>query len=237
MKFVTDDCRDGRLEVYLPSRPADHPFMSVCGHNVSAIKELPLLTSKDVQASGREESSSQRRGRRYVRVRFVGDAYPHKAQFKIAWTELNHLPRNTDGTLRTARRTAAATPEQPDDGCAFRCPADKHVCLPDRSVCNGVVDCPGAGDESPGLCRGRLAATSATGPRATSTVALFAAASAAAIVFGAAVFAANAYRRSSTSGSCHRAVTERSSDRIYSTVNMNFCFVLFTLVYIAHSVS
>lgn len=236
MNFVTDDCRDGRLEVYLPSRSVVYPFMSACGHNASALKELPILTSKDVQEALSSTSSSslsaavgeqlrhQRRDRRYVHVRFVGNAYPHKAQFKIAWSELNHMPRNADGTLRTARRTAGGVDDV--ETCAFQCPGDESLCLPARLVCNGVVNCPGAlNDESPATCErwnfnsAAAASAAAADDFGPSAVALFAAVTAAIIVFGAALFAANAYcHRRPTSGRNPMAGSNRSSDRIYSTV-------------------
>lgn len=247
---MTDECRDGRLEVYLPSRSVDYPFMSACGHNATALKDLPLLTSKDVEEAAVGSSSAvssspsaggdsqrshpHRRRRRFVHVRFVGTAYPHKAQFKIAWSELNHLPKNSDGTLRTARRTADA------DECAFSCPGDERLCLPDRLVCNGVVNCPGSAngllnllnDESPTTCdlwsqrSAASASASATGDDfRPSAVSLFVAVTAAIVVFGVALFATNAYchhhrRRPTVTNGCRATFgnSTRSSDRIYSTV-------------------
>lgn len=231
---MTDDCRDGRLEVYLPSRSVDYPFMLACGHNASALKELPLLTSKDVEEAPAVTSSSllvgggessrynhNRQRRRYVHVRFVGNTYPHKAQFKIAWSELNHLPRNADSSLRTARRTAGVN----DDECVFQCPGDKRLCLPARLVCNGAINCPGVlHDETPAACeewnlRSSAAASVGYGP---SAVTLFAAVTATIIAFGIVLFAANAYcnrrRRRQRINSCHATAKDRSSDRIYSTV-------------------
>ncbi|KAE9537513.1 hypothetical protein AGLY_006536 [Aphis glycines] len=206
VNFVTDDCQDGRLEVYLPSRSVDYPFMSACGHNATALKNLPLLTSKDVEevvdkSSTTANSASQRRRRqrRYVHVRFVGNAYPHKAQFKIAWSELSHLPRNPDGTPRAARRTSEA-----DNECAFLCPGDERLCLPARAVCNGVVNCPGVpNDESPTTCNrwdhgsvGSVDTGVGDDPGALEAIALFAAVTAAIVVFSASLFAASTY--------CHR---------------------------------
>lgn len=241
MNFVTDDCQDGRLEVYLPSRSVDYPFMSACGHNATALKNLPLLTSKDVEevidkSSIMANSASQRRRRqrRYVHVRFVGNAYPHKAQFKIAWSELSHLPRNPDGTPRAAKRTS-------EDGneCAFLCPGDERLCLPARAVCNGVVNCPGApNDESPTTCNrwdhgsvGSVDTSIGDDPGALAAIALFAAVTAAIVVFSAALFAASTYCRRHrrqllrsdrpvASGRRAIALSDRSTDRIYSTVTL-----------------
>lgn len=95
VRFTTRDCQDGRLEVYLPSRP-DHPFMSICGHNVSS-KEMPPLTSQDLSGPSGETPS--------VKIQFIGTMTPARAAFKIAWTELFHLPRNPDGTLMTSKLT------------------------------------------------------------------------------------------------------------------------------------
>lgn len=260
---MTDECRDGRLEVYLPSRSVDYPFMSACGHNATALKDLPLLTSKDVEEAAAGSSSAvssslqqsagggdayHRRRRRFVHVRFVGTAYPHKAQFKIAWSELNHLPKNSDGTLRTARRTADADANAND--CAFSCPGDERLCLADRLVCNGVVNCPGSADdllndESPAMCDqwNHRSAASASASAAgdgfgPSAVALFAAVTAAIIVFGVALFAANAYcrrrRRPGSVTSSRRATfssSNKSPDRIYSTVILLYSITIIVLYY------
>lgn len=261
VNFVTDDCRDGRLEVYLPSRSLDYPFMSVCGHNATTLKDLPLLTSKDVEetvggasslfSGGEPPRNQHRRRRRYVHVRFVGNIYPHKAQFKIAWSALYHLPRGSDaGALHAARRTAAAADvngRRGDDDCTFPCPGDERLCLPARSVCNGVVNCPGVpNDESPATCsawnlESAAAASDDAADRAQlSAVTLFAAVVVAIVVFGVALFAASAYcnrrRRhrgstTPTTGGCagrRRSIAgTRSSDRIYSTVRPSTIDILF----------
>lgn len=218
--------------------------MSVCGHNASTLKDLPLLTAKDVEETadtgvsfnGQSRLSpggESSRRRHYVHVRFVGNAYPHKAQLKIAWSELNHLPRHADGTLLTARRTASANGKN-DDECAFRCPDDESLCLPARSVCNGVVNCPGGArnDESPATCdqwnelRRSAAAASGSavpGDYGPSAIVLFVAVTVAIMVFGIVLFAANAYchrRRSRRTTSGRNTVAaNKSLGGIYSTVN------------------
>lgn len=54
-----------------------------------------------------------------------------------------HLPRNVDGTLMSSRLTEGANPEDPlGDGCEFPCPGEQGLCIPERLVCNGVVNCP-----------------------------------------------------------------------------------------------
>ncbi|XP_075231166.1 cubilin-like [Lycorma delicatula] len=164
VRFATRDCQDGRLEVYLPSKP-DHPYLSICGHNVSG-KEIPPLTSLDLTPpdshTGYIPSPS-------VRIQFIGSTTPARAAFKIAWTELFHLPRNPDGTLMTSRLTETNTVE-PQSECEFLCPGETYLCIPTRLVCNGIINCPtpnniinsnlnissiDSGDEAPDICAAR----------------------------------------------------------------------------------
>ncbi|XP_050540622.1 uncharacterized protein LOC126905181 [Daktulosphaira vitifoliae] len=148
VKFIAEECADGRLEIYLPSLSLEKPFMSVCGHNVSKLlKSQPImLTAKDLESVKVSRGDSGHN--RYVQIRFFGSSYPHKTEFKIVWTELAHKSRNIDSAL-------AATAANLQDSCSFFCPEDKSVCLPDRLVCNGVVNCPGSisyNDESKEVC-------------------------------------------------------------------------------------
>ncbi|KAL1130809.1 hypothetical protein AAG570_012050 [Ranatra chinensis] len=160
IRFTTRDCQDGRLEVYLPSRP-EHPFLSICGHNVSS-KDMPPLTSLDLTpGDGHGYSPAPS-----VKIQFVGTAAPARAAFKIAWTELFHLPRNPDGTLMTSRLTEGGVTSSPQTDCEFLCPGESGLCIPSRLVCNGVVNCPvvnsrlneslETGDEALELCAARL---------------------------------------------------------------------------------
>lgn len=78
---------------------------------------------------------------------FIGRSSPTRAAFKIAWTEMFHLPRNVDGSQMTSRLTEGGNPEDPlGDGCEFPCPGDQGLCIPERLVCNGVVNCPNVTD-------------------------------------------------------------------------------------------
>lgn len=160
VRFTSTDCQDGRLEVYLPSRP-DHPFFSLCGHNVSH-KDIPPLTSLDLtpsSVSGYATSPS-------VKIQFVGTTTPARAAFKIAWTELFHLPRNPDGTLMTSRLTEGGVTSLPEGDCEFLCPGESGLCIPYSLVCNGVVNCPvtssryneslETGDEALDTCNSRV---------------------------------------------------------------------------------
>ncbi|XP_063224709.1 cubilin [Bacillus rossius redtenbacheri] len=131
VQFASRACEHGRLEVFLAAR-AD-PFLSVCGENVSALRDVPVLSAADLQPA--------------VELRFSGSVAPARAAFKVAWTELFHLPRHADGSLATAPLA--------DEACGFVCPGDAALCVPARLVCNGVANCPNsseAADEAPELC-------------------------------------------------------------------------------------
>uniref|UniRef100_A0A1B6LN30 CUB domain-containing protein n=1 Tax=Graphocephala atropunctata TaxID=36148 RepID=A0A1B6LN30_9HEMI len=141
VRFATRDCQDGRLEVYLPSKP-DHPFLTICGHNVSA-KEMPPLTSLDLTAT--LDSTSGSSSSPSVTIQFIGSTTPARAAFKIAWTELFHLPRNPDGTLMTSKLTedGVVNSLQSETDCGFVCPGESGLCIPSSLVCNGAPNCPG----------------------------------------------------------------------------------------------
>lgn len=156
VRFATRDCQDGRLEVYLPSKP-DTSFLTICGHNVSG-KDMPPLTSLDLTpVPGVGYGSSP-----FLRIQFIGTTTPARAAFKIAWTELFHLPRNADGTMMTSKLTLDGG--QTDENCGFLCPGEGDLCIPSHLMCNGVVNCPGgtntslalSGDEAGELCATRV---------------------------------------------------------------------------------
>lgn len=139
VRFATRDCQDGRLEVYLPSRP-EHPFLSICGHNVSN-KDMPPITSLDLTPEPRAGYMAPPS----VVIQFIGAITPARAAFKIAWTELFHLPRNPDGTLMTSKLTEDGVTMSQQTDCEFLCPGESGLCIPASLVCNGVVNCPGNG--------------------------------------------------------------------------------------------
>uniref|UniRef100_A0A1B6CMX3 CUB domain-containing protein n=1 Tax=Clastoptera arizonana TaxID=38151 RepID=A0A1B6CMX3_9HEMI len=156
VRFATRDCQDGRLEMYLPSKP-HQPFITLCGHNVSAKDTIPPLTSLDLTS----ETNSSYVPPPTVKIQFIGTVTPARASFKIAWTELFHLPRNPDGSLKTMKLTEA-TSNSPHTGCDFLCPGETSLCIPFSLVCNGVINCPGSklnssvqGDEALELCAAR----------------------------------------------------------------------------------
>lgn len=174
IKFASRTCEDGRLEFFLPSKP-NEPFLSVCGENVSSLKQLPILSATELSmlpppqtgatptilpAAADSEAPS-------VKIQFTSSVSPTRTAFKIAWTEMYHLPRNPDGTMMTSRLTESSSSSGSSDSagkCEFECPGDSGLCIPTRLVCNGVVNCPNVtldtveesgvtgSDESPGLC-------------------------------------------------------------------------------------
>ncbi|XP_050308010.1 uncharacterized protein LOC126744504 isoform X2 [Anthonomus grandis grandis] len=148
IKFNSNSCDDGIVDIFLRGR--SDPFLSLCGENVSLAKELPILSSGELSPDGTETS---------ITIQFIGRSSPTRAAFKIAWTELFHLPRNIDGTLMTSKLTEGGISAELGE-CEFTCPGEQGLCIPARLVCNGVVNCPNVSDhkgffyndESPDIC-------------------------------------------------------------------------------------
>ncbi|XP_045478336.1 uncharacterized protein LOC123683372 isoform X2 [Harmonia axyridis] len=148
-KFASKSCDDGIVDLFL--RGKTDPYLSICGENVSMIKELPILSAAELSPDGSNPS---------ITIQFVGRTSPTRAAFKIAWTELFHLPRNQDGSLMSSRLTEGGDPNSAE-GCEFSCPGDQGLCIPTRLVCNGVVNCPNVtgaketdlSDEAEELCK------------------------------------------------------------------------------------
>ena len=95
VKFPSSNCSDGKVEAYLPGR--QQPFLSVCGDNEMALKALPILQAKELAASPDQDQEPA------VTIHFTAATTPARTAFKIAWTELHHLPRNADGILMTSK--------------------------------------------------------------------------------------------------------------------------------------
>ena len=126
-KFASRSCEDGKLEVHLPVEGggfAAEPFLAVCGENVSYVSNMPILSASQVAAREPGQPAA-------VAIHFVGSMALARAEFKIAWTELYHLPRDAHGNLAHQRL----------EDCAFECPGGAG-CIPERLLCNGVVNCP-----------------------------------------------------------------------------------------------
>ncbi|KAH9645691.1 hypothetical protein HF086_003364 [Spodoptera exigua] len=141
IKFASRHCEDGNIQIYLPGRL--DPYLSVCGDNVTETEKLPILSAGELGFESLDDPLVMEKEKtRSIRIVFIGSASPARAAFKIAWTGLYHLPKNSDGTLMTSRLTDGET-KSPDSGhgCDFICPGEA-LCIPARLICNGVVNCP-----------------------------------------------------------------------------------------------
>lgn len=97
VKFVSRDCQDGRLDIYLPSR-IKNPFLTVCGHNVSALKNIGVITSEELIPKFTLDPH------RFVQLHFTSQTTPSRAAIKVVWTELFHLSR-TSSASKTIKNT------------------------------------------------------------------------------------------------------------------------------------
>ncbi|KAH8354886.1 hypothetical protein KR093_000326, partial [Drosophila rubida] len=125
-RFAERSCESAKIEVYLAGRL--EPRFVVCPDNISLARDLPILTTAELGATGADQEPLP------VLIQYTGDGQPGKNIFRLVWTELFHLPRNPDGSL-------AASLLQ-DGGCDFRCPGDTQVCIPRHLLCNGIANCP-----------------------------------------------------------------------------------------------
>lgn len=138
IKFASRHCDDGNIQIYLPGRI--EPYLSVCGENVSFARELPPLSAVELGFESLDDPLViEKEKTRSIRIVFIGSASPARASFKIAWTGLFHLPKNSDGTLMTSRLTESS---KADPHCDFICPGEEALCIPARLICNGVINCP-----------------------------------------------------------------------------------------------
>jgi len=129
---------------------------------------LPIITSSELSNYGyhspnnnhhHQDSSASSNPTTSLFIHFYG-RLPARTAFKLAWTELYQLPRNSDGSLATSRLNSE---------CEFLCPGESGACIASRLVCNGIQNCPnitttttttttgtnneGPHDESPELCK------------------------------------------------------------------------------------
>ncbi|XP_046604705.1 cubilin-like [Neodiprion virginianus] len=156
IKFASRSCEDGKLDIFLPGMT--EPYLGICGENVSVVREMPILSAAQLGPVGPISESHEDEPPAVI-IQFTGSMAPARAAFKIAWTELFHLPRDESGAIKTLKL----------EDCGFRCPGDA-VCISTRLLCNGVVNCPTptgtafnasfpeADDESPQTCGGPVAA-------------------------------------------------------------------------------
>ncbi|KAJ8728384.1 hypothetical protein PYW08_016769 [Mythimna loreyi] len=141
IKFASRHCEDGNIQIYLPGRL--DPYLSVCGDNVTETEKLPILSAGELGFESLDDPLViEKEKTRSIRIVFIGSASPARAAFKIAWTGLYHLPKNSDGTLMTSRLTdGEMKSSESGHGCDFICPGES-LCIPARLICNGVINCP-----------------------------------------------------------------------------------------------
>ncbi|XP_071516762.1 LOW QUALITY PROTEIN: cubilin-like [Panulirus ornatus] len=138
LDFSLNDCSLEVIEVFLPGR--DRPEFTICekGDTVDETK-ASILKARDLTEGA-------------IIIHFKSSA-PGHSNFKLTWTELFELPRNSDGTVMTSKLMAPGE-------CEFVCPG-QAACIHDNLVCNGVRNCPGNSsgstqhDEAPEICFSR----------------------------------------------------------------------------------
>lgn len=151
IKFASKNCEDGKLEMFLPGQ--NEPYISICGENITLAKELPILSASELGMESIENPTTlNQEDVRAIRIQFTSASSPTRATFKVVWTELFHLPRNSDGTLQTSRLVEGSsldkftaefgTDKRSLEVCDFLCPGENGLCIPARLICNGVVNCP-----------------------------------------------------------------------------------------------
>lgn len=126
---IYGSCEVGKIEVYLAGRL--EPKFIVCPENATAAKDLPIISAGELGDNFNSEEALP------VIVQYTGDnRFPGKSAFRLVWTELQHLPRNLDGTISSAQMLKSP--------CDFVCPGNPTICLPKHLLCNGIVNCPNA---------------------------------------------------------------------------------------------
>ena len=124
IKFASRSCEDGKLEIFLAG--SLEPHLCICGENVSFVREIPIFPAATLGPPSQIDGQPPP-----VVIQFTGSMAPARVAFKIGWTELYHLPRDSSGALKTQKL----------EECGFQCPGDAG-CIPERLLCNGVVNCP-----------------------------------------------------------------------------------------------
>lgn len=125
-EFTDKSCDLARIEVYLAGRL--EPRFVICPENVSLAHGLPILSAAELGALDNDNEPLP------VVIQYTGDSRPGRNSFRLLWTELFHLPRNSDGNL--------ARSYLKDSDCDFKCPGNTTVCIPKHLVCNGILNCP-----------------------------------------------------------------------------------------------
>lgn len=151
IKFASKHCDEGKVIIYLPGRT--EPHLIVCGENVSVAQHLPIFAASELVNIETLDADQ------IIQIHFIAQYSATRNAFKIAYTELYHLPRNEDGTLMQSRLTEGVVDfDHKVEGCEFPCPGETGLCIPSQLVCNGIINCPKSNsslemhDESPTLC-------------------------------------------------------------------------------------
>lgn len=151
IKFASKHCDEGKVIIYLPGRT--EPHLIICGENVSVAQHLPIFAASELVNIETLDADQ------IIQIHFIAQYSATRNAFKIAYTELYHLPRNEDGTLMQSRLTEGVVDfDHKVEGCEFPCPGETGLCIPSQLVCNGIINCPKSNaslemhDESPTLC-------------------------------------------------------------------------------------
>ncbi|KAK3880590.1 hypothetical protein Pcinc_014911 [Petrolisthes cinctipes] len=138
LDFSLNDCSLEVIEVYLPGH--DRPEFTICEKGDTAEDtKATILKSRDLIEGA-------------IIIHFKSSA-PGHSNFKLTWTELYELPKNSDGTVMTSKLITPGV-------CEFVCPG-KSACINNNQVCNGVRNCPDNStdvaqhDEAPEICFSR----------------------------------------------------------------------------------
>lgn len=161
IKFASRSCEDGKIEIFLPGAtepylgicgenvsfvrempiisaaqiaPKSHgsAFNADFSQTHSQLPGALLPSQSSLPADQQQQQQLKDSEWPAVIVQFTGSMAPARAAFKIAWTELFHLPRDSAGNLNKQKL---------EELCGFQCPGDTG-CIPTRLLCNGVVNCP-----------------------------------------------------------------------------------------------
>lgn len=91
--FNDRSCDLGRIEVYLVGRL--EPRFIICPNNITLARDLSILTAAELGASDNSNEPLP------VLIQYTGDTTPGKNSFRLVWTELFHLPRNSDSKTQS----------------------------------------------------------------------------------------------------------------------------------------
>ncbi|KAG5667749.1 hypothetical protein PVAND_015719 [Polypedilum vanderplanki] len=87
---IYGSCEVGKIEIYIAGRL--EPRFVICPENATQAKELPILSAAELGAIDNFNNEALP-----VFIQYTGDnRFPGKSAFRLVWTELFHLPRNTD---------------------------------------------------------------------------------------------------------------------------------------------